>query len=85
MMDCKSMPGGEEFCREEMTTFSSDYALSDYGNGGAGGQDGMSMDDYNLYTEEQAYDTNSKCKIFSQKSMYADKNRKFILWWCLGI
>jgi len=63
-MDCKSMPGGEEFCREEMTTFNSDYALSDYNayaNGGAGGQDAMSMDDYNLYTENQDYQAKSKC------------------------
>ena len=58
------MPGGEEFCREEMTTFNSDYALSDYNayaNGGAGGQDAMSMDDYNLYTENQDYQAKSKC------------------------
>ncbi len=61
MMDCKSMPGGEEFCREEMTTFSSDYALSDYGNGGGrGAQDAMSMDDYNLYTAGQDYQAKSK-------------------------
>ena len=55
------MPGGEEFCREEMSTFSNDYALSDYGNGNTGGQDAMSMDDYNLYTDGQDYQANSKC------------------------
>ena len=58
------MPGGEEFCREEMSTFSNDYALSDYGTGRTGGQDSMSMDDYNLYTDGQDYQANSKCQDF---------------------